>query len=157
MYPNYNPLPTFPSSEIIEIVVYSLIATGLMIPIKIILSLLLDGNELHEKLTRTQIENSERRHAILKVIGIILAWLWIVACTTGTVYFLLNTLYIDVNKWAITFACSFGEEIILVGILKIFFKMILGLFFIRISKSSCIHTRCGSLFCKIVDAIIHCC
>jgi len=147
---NFNVAPVLRDS-----IVFSIAATLLMIPLKIIIGVFMTGTQPNHEMTREQIESSERNAPTLKFIGAILGFVWIIGCIYGTTMYVLTFSDYALQIWMATFGISFFSETVVSSQLKVLFKVIIGLILMKFAKSKMMLTSAGHIAEKIVDWILH--
>ena len=142
------------SGYLSQTVIYSIAATLLMVPLKIIMCLFLVGSTFYEDMTRSQIESIERKSATLRTVGYILGVSWLMGCCYGISMYILNFPDAALNGWLTTYSVAFFNETIVISQLKIFIKILLGYVIMRISRTRLLLTAIGLCASTIIDKII---
>ena len=133
-------------------VVYSIAATLLMIPLKIIISLFLSGAELNETMTRQEIEAAQKKTGPRKV-GMILGYSWVAACLYGIMMYILSFSAFALDNWLITFGAAIFNEALVMEQLKILAKVLISILLMKLAKTKFMLTGAGIMASKAVDCM----
>ncbi len=138
-------------------VVFSIASVLLMIPLKIVVLAFLTGAVPKETWTREEIETSEARRPIFRMIGYVLAYCWIAVCLYGIIVYIID-FNIEARKgWFIAFATSFFSETAIISQLKIVFKVLFGLLLMMMVRKELMLTAAGVLTGFIIDWLSNLC
>ena len=132
-------------------VINCLAATTLMIPLKIIIAVFLDGNSYSEDMTRKEIELAERRLPYYRAVGFILAGMWIAGCLYGILMYIVTFTEIALGDWASVYFASFLMELILFSQIKVVLKVFAGFLLIKLTKSPLLLGTLGQFISLMID------
>jgi len=155
----YNPEETISitknsSAVVSKAVVYSIAATVLMIPLKIIISLFMTGKGISEYMTREEIEAAERNGPILKFIGLVLGFSWLGFCLYSIMMYIITFKEIALQNWLTTYGISVFTELIIINQIKVFLKVLIGLILMQIAQSRAMMSTAGIMANYIIDNLI---
>jgi len=134
--------------------VYSLAATLLMIPLKIIISLFMTGKPLTEDMTREQIEAAERTRPLFKTIGLVLGFAWIIFCLYSIMMYIISFTQIALDNWMTTYGISMFTELFIVAQLKVLLKVVIGLLLMQIAQTKSMLSTAGIIAGYAIDFIM---
>eukprot|EP01022_Parablepharisma_sp_SALTPOND_P022586 TRINITY_DN45_c0_g2_i5.p1 TRINITY_DN45_c0_g2~~TRINITY_DN45_c0_g2_i5.p1 ORF type:complete len:1513 (-),score=185.04 TRINITY_DN45_c0_g2_i5:92-4630(-) len=132
-------------------VVYSVAAALLMIPLKLIISLFLAGCTLSEDMTREQIEAAENRVPILRRIGLVLTYAWIIFCMYGILIYVLYFGESSINSWMFTFSFSVFIDTVVISQLEVVITIVIGVLLMYLAETELMMTAAGVLAAKVID------
>eukprot|EP01022_Parablepharisma_sp_SALTPOND_P022581 TRINITY_DN45_c0_g1_i1.p1 TRINITY_DN45_c0_g1~~TRINITY_DN45_c0_g1_i1.p1 ORF type:complete len:2028 (-),score=149.77 TRINITY_DN45_c0_g1_i1:98-5482(-) len=132
-------------------IIYSIAATLLMIPLKLIISIFLTGGTLVKDMKREEIVAVERNTQIYRKIGYVLSYGWMLGCLYAIMMYIINFSDISLNSWMLTFGASAFIEMILIAQLKILLKVLVGLLLMRLSRSRYMLTAAGLIASKLIS------
>jgi len=132
-------------------VIFTIAATLLMIPLKIIISIFLIGSMPTENMTREDIEASEKKAPMKQKIGLILSFGWVVGCLYGIAMYIVVFPDHALTNWMTTFGISTFTELIIIANLKILLKVGIGMLLMRIARTKAMMTTAGVIAGKIID------
>jgi len=155
----YNPEETVSISDnasafINTAIVYSLAATVLMIPLKIIISLFMTGKGITEDMTREQIEAAEKTGPVFKMIGLIMGFGWLGFCLYSIMMYIISFTQIALNNWMTTYGISVFTELIIVTQLKVLLKVLIGLLLMKIAQTKSMMSTAGVIADYIIDFVM---
>jgi len=135
-------------------IVYSLAATVLMIPLKIIISVFMTGKKLDENMTREEIMSGEKSGPLFKTLGLIMGFIWLGFSLYSIMMYIITFTDVALNNWITTYGISVFTELVIITQLKVFFKVLIGLILMRIAKTKVMMSTAGVIAGKIVDRIM---
>jgi len=143
-----------PNLFITNSLIFSLAATVLMIPVKIIISVFMSGKGLTDEMTREEIERAEKTKPMFQMIGIILGIGLVIAFTYGIMMYMIAFNDIALTNWMGAFGISAFYEIFIVAQLKALFKVSIGILLMKLAKTKVMMTAAGVFAGKMVDWIM---
>ena len=135
-------------------VVVGIVASFLMIPLKIIISNFLAGKEITEKAKRKELDEADKKLGIKRIVGYFLIFFWLIGSGYAIVMFALNFTSIALGKWLLTFLSSFLFDVIIMFNIKMFFKVLVALILMSMVRSTLMLTLVGSISSYIVDSMM---
>ena len=142
------------SEFISKAMLFSVVSSLLMVPLKMITSIFLVAKPLVPSATLQDIEANERRRRPFRIIGYILIGAWIGACSWGIVMFILNFNEIALNKWMLTYLGTFLSEVIIIFQVKLLLKILFGFLLMKIMRTHFMRTFAGVIVGKIIDFLM---
>ena len=112
---------------IFSIVTAACASALLMILLKMALSVLLTKEYLTESMTSAEMEACEATHMKRRVVGMLMAALWIMGCVAGIAVFALGLTEAETGYWMTAFAIAAALELIVFPAAKIAFVVGFGL------------------------------
>jgi len=132
-------------------IVFTIAATLLMIPMKVIISVFLSGSSPTDEMTREEIEAAEKKAPMKQTIGLVLGFGWVVGCLYAVAMYIVVFPDYALNNWMATFGISMFTEVIVVSNMKIFLKVCIGLLLMVLVKSKAMMTTAGVIAGHIID------
>jgi len=142
-----------PNGFITSSLIFSIAATVLMVPMKIIITLFMSGKPLNDNMTREEVERADANRGTLQKFGIGLGIGLITVFTYGIMMYVVTFSEIALSNWLITFGISAFTEIFVMAPVKVLFKLTLGVLLMKVSRVKWIFNAIGTCFVKIIDWI----
>jgi len=155
----YNPEETATISDnasrfVNTAIVYSLAATVLMIPLKIIISVFMTGKGLSEDMKREEIESAEKSGPLFKLIGLVMGFAWLGFSLYSIMMYIITFTDVALDNWLTTYGISVFTELVIITQLKVLLKVLIGLILMKIAKSKAMMSTAGVIASEIVDRLM---